>query len=356
MSDRMAEIRPLEAADLPAVTALFEANLPAWTLKGRLSEFLQATLLDDPWRDDELPSLVATDGGEVVGFIACQIRRFRFGDRDLRAVCASHLIVDPDHRSGAVGALMFRRMLTGGQDFTYSDTANDEVARMVRAFGGDLDHTRACDWMFLLRPGRWLGRLGTGVLTRRNLGRDVPVGALPFKSLRPGSGRRAVPAPDPEVRVEEADEAAVIEHLDEIGAGYRLRPRYDAGFLEFLLRQLTAQIGDPVHRLVWRGDRAVGWYLYVPLTPAVHRVLALEAAEREGEAVLSAMLEQSRERGVAAVCGRLEPHLTRSLEPHLPLLGFARRPWTHTREAEFSVALASSAGLLTQLDGEWFIP
>ncbi len=351
----MAEIRPLDQGDLPAVTALFEANLPAWTLKGGLSQFLQATLFDDPWRDDELPSLVASEDGEVVGFIASQVRRFRFGDRDLRAVCASHLSVDPDHRSGATGALIFRRMLSAGQDFTYSDTANDEVARMIRAFGGDLDHARACDWMFLLRPVRWLRTLGTGVLARRDLGREVPVGALPFKSLRPGAAARAVPAPDPEVTVEEADAAAIAAEFDAIAAASRLRPAYDTGFLEFLFAQFEAQFGGLVHCLARRGDRVVGWFAYVPLSPAVHRVFHLLAAEREGEAVLAALLERSRERGAAAVCGRLEPHLTRDLEPQLPLLGFARRPWTHTRDPEIAAALASSGSLLTQLDSEWYL-
>jgi hypothetical protein len=350
----MAEIRPLDPTDLPAITALFDANLPAWRLKGTLSEFLQATLLDDPWTDDQLPSLVATQDGAVVGFIACQVRRFSFGDRDLRAVCASHLIVDPNHRSGAVGALMFRRMLTAGQDFTYSDTANDEVARMVRAFGGDLDHTRACDWMFLLRPGRWLRTLTARVAMGRDLGHEVPVGVLPFKSLRPGAARRTVPTLDPEIRIEEAGAAAIVENLEGIGGGYRLRPRYDAVFLDFLFSQLAAQFEGSVHRLVWRGDRAVGWYACVPLSSAIHRVIHLLAAEREGEAVLAALLNDTRSKGAAAVCGRLEPHLTRALEPLLPALGFARRPWTHTRDAEISAALASSGGLLTQLNSEWF--
>src|SRR5436305_1598 len=148
----MAEIRPLERADLPSVATLLEANLPAWTGEEDLRKSLADTYLDAPWCDPELPALVAAEGGQLIGFIGAQPRRFRFGERTLRAVCPSHLTVDPNSRAGATGALLFRRLLTAGQDFTFSDTANDEVARMCRAFGGDLDHSRAFDWMVVLRP------------------------------------------------------------------------------------------------------------------------------------------------------------------------------------------------------------
>jgi hypothetical protein len=348
----MAEIRPLERDDLPTVATLLRANLPAWTGEEELTRSLADTYLDAPWFDPELPSLVASDGGKVVGFIGAQARRFSFGDRTLRAVCPSHLAVDRASRSGATGALLFRRLLTAGQDFTFSDTANDEVVRMCRAFGGDLDHSRACDWMVVLRPVRWLRALATDVTLRRDPGPDVPVGALPFKAVRP---RRAAADPPPGVQGEDADAATVVEQLDPIGAGIRLRADFDQAYLEHLFKQVESRFGTLGSRVVRREGRAVGWYAYVPLSGAVIRVLHLLVGEKDADAVLSELLAHTRAQRAAVVSGRVEPHLTRALEQRAPVVGFARRPWIHCHDPEIRAALGSSDAVLTQLDAEWFL-
>ena len=153
----MADIRPFERADLPEVSGLLREILPDWMPDEEIPRFLAATLLDVTWSDPDLPSLVAVEGGQVIGFIGSQVRRYRLDDRELRAVCSSHLTVASGHRGGAAGALLLRRLMTAGQDFTYSETVNDIVARMWQTFGGHLDAARACDWMIVLRPVRWLG-------------------------------------------------------------------------------------------------------------------------------------------------------------------------------------------------------
>ena len=348
----MAEIRPLERADLPTVAALLAANLPAWRADDDLASSLAGTYLDAPWVDPDLPSLVASDGGRVVGFIGAQPRRFRYGDRALRGVCPSHLTVDPHSRSGATGALLFRRLLTSGQDFTFSDTANDEVVRMCRAFGGDLDHSRACDWMVVLRPARWMRTLAADVTLRRDPGADIPVGALPFKAIR---RRRAVPPPPPEVRGEDAGPAAIAEQLDAIGTGIRLRPEHDRPHLEHLFEEIDSTFGGLTSRLVRREGSPVGWYACVPLSCDVTRVLHVMAGEKHADAVLSELLGRAREAGAAVVSGRVEPHLTRALESRMPVVGFARRPWIQCHDPELRAALGSSDAVLTQLDAEWFL-
>ena len=121
----MAHIRALQAGDLPAVASLTQAHLPGPTAD---EGFLRRTLLDDPWFDSDLPSLIATDDdGRVIGSIASQARRLTFGDQQLRAVCCSHLVVDPAARAGASGALLLGRLLGAGQDLTWSESADDIV-------------------------------------------------------------------------------------------------------------------------------------------------------------------------------------------------------------------------------------
>ena len=54
-----------------------------------------------------LPSLVATEEEEaMVGFIASRAHRLRLGNRDLRAACCSHLVVDPANDTAVLVALV----------------------------------------------------------------------------------------------------------------------------------------------------------------------------------------------------------------------------------------------------------
>lgn len=354
----MAEIRPLQKADLPAVARLLHANLTPDPAEEQISRDLQNRLIDDPWTDEELPSLVATEADEVVGFIAAQVRRFRLGDRSLRGVCCSDLTVSPGSRRGAAGALLLRRLLTMGQDITFSDTANADVARMWHTFGGHVDHARSCDWMVVLRPLHWARLLATDAILRRDLGRgQVPVGALPFQALRQHGGRWAFPEPQADVTGEDVDTAIIVDRLGELTRGRKLWVDYDKGFLDHLFGLAGSRFGEVTLRLVRRGDRALGWYAYVSNRSGVSRILHLLVGDREedAEAVLADLVAHCREQGTAVLAGRHEPHLTQVLQPRFPVLGFSQRPVVHSHDAELLAILGTSSSVLTRLDGEWFV-
>jgi GNAT superfamily N-acetyltransferase len=351
----MAEIRPFEGSDLAPVSVLLRQTMPEWMPDERIPGFLSETVIEGPWADPELPPLVAVQDGEPVGFIASQVRRYRLDDRELRAVCSSHLTVAPEHRGSAVGALLLRRLLTGGQDFTYSETVNEVVARMWNTFGGHLDAARACDWMIVLRPVRWLGSLaGTGI-RERGLGREqVPVGALPLRAAGRRLMRRAFPDPDPEVSSEDASAAAIVAAVPEMTRGVRLRVDYDEVFLKQLFGQVESCFGTLVRRLVHRGERPIGWFAYIVDLEGVSRVLEISCSERDADAVLGELLARAAEKGSPVISGRVEPHLLAPLRRRIAVLGFARQPVIHTHNAEIDALLSSSDSLYSRLAAEWF--
>lgn len=328
------------------------------TAEEQISRDLESRLIDDPWNDEELPSLVATEEGEVVGFIASQVRRFRFEERDLRGVCCSDLTVAPGSRRGAAGALLLRRLLTMGQDITFSDTANPDVARMWHTFGGHVDHARSCDWMVVLRPFRWGRHLATDALMRRDLGRgQVPVGALPFQALRQHGGRWAFPELQADVIGTNVEPAAIVDSLGELTRGRKLWVDYDREYLDHLFGLIRSRFGKVTLRLVTRGDRAIGWYAYVPNQSGVTRILHLLVGDRDenADAVLADLVAHCREQGAAVLAGRHEPHLTRVLQPRFPVLGFSQRPVVHSHDPELLALLGTSNSVLTRLDGEWSV-
>ena len=318
---------------------------------------LEATLLDHPWTDPELPSLVALDErGQIVGFIGAQTRRLMLDKRPVRAVCCSHLVVDPASRSGAVGALLLGQLFRGEQEMTWSDSASDEVDRMWTVFGGRADGARAYDWMLVLRPMRWSERALGALVRRREIDRDtIPVAGLPMQAAGRRLLKRAHPAEDPDVRGADASVAEIVASLPETSRRVRLRVDYDEAALDYTFRQIEAERGQLVRRLVHRKGRPIGWYAYLPRRGGVSRVLHLGSPAAEADAVLGELLNHARAQGSAVVAGRSEPHLAPPLRRRFAILGFARKAVVHARDPQIDLALASSSSLLTQLDGEWYV-
>lgn len=346
----MALIRPLEREDLEQVTRMVATGLPGWS---RDTTVLTRNLIDHPWTERPPRALVAVGGnGAVIGSLGAQTRRICFDGRKLKAVCVSHLVVDPAHRGGAAGALLVRALLAGEQDFTFTDSGTPEVVRIWRMFGAHLDHTRCSDWTLVLRPGRWLGTIAASAWSRRRVTLDLlPGAAVPVHAAGRQLFSRAFPAPESEIFGEDVSVARLSAALPSLQDGIRLRVDYDGESLEWVFDYLAQLTGSEavVRRLVHRGARPIGWYAYLH-RPKLSRVLAIGASAREAAAVLGELVEDARHRGTAALTGRFEPHLHEALRERYPALGLAQRPLVHARDPELLATLGSSAALLTEMD------
>ncbi len=345
----MGSIRALERADLPAVIALLRANLPGSPLD---LEGLAAAL-EDPWHDDEIPSLVAIEGGEVVGFIRSQVRPMSFDGQPIRGVCLSDLVVSPGHRRGAPGAMLLGRCLKGPQELSWSDSATDLVVRAWRTFGGHVDHARSASFMLVLRPWRWIGKIvaarAQGRAVRRSM---MPVGAFPAHAVGPRLTGREPPGPEPGFTGADADAAAIAEALPAISKRLRVAVDWDESHLTGTFRQIEAVGGEVVARIVRRGDAPVGWYSYLRREGGVSRLLHLAADERVAGAVFADLVHDASAADSAVLTGRAEPHLEQPLRERLAAVGFAWRPVIRARNPELAAAMATGSALLSRLDGE----
>jgi hypothetical protein len=253
--------------------------------------------------------------------------------------------------------LLVRGLLAGDQDVTWTDSGTPGVVRIWRMLGGDIDHARTCDWMLVLRPGRWLRRVATAVASPRAwLGpATAPVRGVPLPSRGRDDDAERSPG---EITSEDASAAEIAAELPAITRRIRLRVGHDEDYLEYVgsyLEQLG--LGDVlVRRLVRRGGAAIGWYAYLA-RPESGRVIHLGAAAAEAEAVVSALVEDARSRDIAVISGRLEPHLDEPIRRRDALLALRQQPLIHSRSPELVAAAGSSASLLTEMDlidSEWW--
>jgi hypothetical protein len=365
----LSQIRPFARGDLAEVGALLRSELlGSRSVAGRPVEaFLAEALLDAPWADPELPSLVQEDDdGAVVGFLAVSARRMVLEGEPVKVAVLSHLTVAEAHRGGAAGAMLLRRALGGPQDLTISDTAIDVVSRAWRLFGGRVDSARSLEWIQVLRPGA-VGttllrtRLTRHVRERRSRRADGHQGA-PAETPIPGiplhvAGRllpRLRGADRPEVTRADLDPAEAAAALPTLSREFVLRPDYDEAYLRWTLGMMAAGEGRLVARRVEQRGRTIGWYVYRIESTGRARVVQVVADARAASAVVADLVDDARDRGASLISGRFEPHLREALVGRLAMTAFARRHVAHSRRADVLAALYGDRALLTLLDGEWW--
>jgi GNAT superfamily N-acetyltransferase len=365
----MSTIRPLARDDLPEIAALYELVLGSGRQGPRpgLATYFARVLLDQPWADPEIPSLVYIDDrGAIAGFQGSSVRRALFDGRPIRIAFAGQLVAHPEARGHAVGARLLRAYFDGAQELTITDTASDQMRRLWTLSGGSTIHLACIGWVRVLRPWgfahAYLRRRRTGSARRhRTWGGRAPGGpllrALDRASTRLG-GRLAPPAQADTV-TEPLTPSGVVEHLPAVAGTLRLHLDYDEPFTAWVwdeLARLTG-FGTPVARRVRRGDgRVLGWFVYLLARGGLSRVLQVAAAPQRAGPVLDSLLHDAWSRGAAGLLGRLEPALLEPLSSRRAVLHPAGTlALAHTADAQIAGAIATGGALLTRLDGEWWL-
>ena len=360
-------IRPLEREDIPAVARLYQVVMrggsgepPAF-----LEPFFERTLLDQPWADPAIPSLVYVEEGEIVGFIGSNVKRMRFDGDPITMACSAHQIAHPRVRNRAVGALLMRKYMSGPQDLTITDGATEPVRRMWEGLGGRTVHACCFSYVRVFRPWRLaLGRVAERLDVHRVESALAPMAAgLDWATavVSRRSRRAAPPATD----VEPLTPHRLLELLPAIDGTVRLRVDYDLPYLDWLFQELNREQPTLWQRGVRRGKlwaeavhsggRPVGWYVCQLRADLLCRVLQIAAAPAETDFVLTQLLHGASARGAAGVYGRVEPRLVGPLSVSRSFLRFSEgRMLVNAREPELVNTVIRGDALLTRLDGEWW--
>jgi hypothetical protein len=354
----VSSIRPVAAEDLRQVASLFELVMRSGgrTPPPRLAAYFERTLLDQPWADPEIPSLVYEgDDGRIVGFLGSHVRRLRFDGRPVRMACPGQLVSDPGHRHHAAGALLMRKFLSGAQDLTVAE-GTTAVRRMFEPLGGVALQSPSVNWSRLLSPARALG----DELLARSRGRRWRAAARPVFATADVAATRifsALRVEEPPTQGDPLTPEALIEHLPLIHHGRRVIPEYSEAFLRWLFAEMAfvRTRGTLVGRLVRDQDRVLGWYVTYMTPGGVGQVMQIAAADRDLDAVIHHLFHHAWRSGTIALEGRLEPALYEPLSGRRCLLRYGSRVLAHCREPELLEAVMLGHAFLTRMDGEWWM-
>jgi len=359
----VSEIRALRKGDVPAVARLHAGAVGRPELAERLASFFERTLVDAPPSDPEVPSLVAVDGGAIVGFLGSYVRPMEFEGRHVRMACSAHLLTDRSVRTQALGALILRRFLDGPQDVTITDGATREVQRMWESFGGASAHLQSLVWVEPIRPAA----LAAHRLAHRFSAARVETALRPLSALVDLPARRLLHAEPAEYSVASADAAEFARAVSEVTNGFALRPLYDQTYLSWLFAELRRVAAEPpvFPDRVERGELAscvvslkghiVGAFACQTRRGGACRVLAAYCSVRDAPLVLAAVRAHAEANGAAAIFGRVEPHLMAALWQRRILIRFGGgRMLVQSDDARLESAPARGNAILTRFDGEWW--
>src|SRR6267378_6002850 len=134
----MATIRIFDEDDVPAVGALFARIYPnlRWSSQAAFETYFREMFFANPWCDPRVPSWVAEEDGRICGFYGVIPRRMLLRGRPIRVAMGCQFFVDPDQRHSLTALELVKACISGPQDLTLTDGADQKYRRMWIGIGG----------------------------------------------------------------------------------------------------------------------------------------------------------------------------------------------------------------------------
>jgi hypothetical protein len=354
-------VAPLYRADVAEVVELHRHAFPGNRPREELEQFLKETLLDHPWAEPGLRSLVYRDArGRIVGCIGVMPRPMQLEDRLLRAVVTHNFMVHPDHRRTLAGVALLRAAAALGQDLTLAE--GDATSReLCVGMGGVVYPDRSALWVRVLRPvplaAKLVGRIAGKHSSRWSHANGNGSGNANGNGGGHSDGKGA--SPDRTRRHQSPDAEALLEVMRSVTEPFRLRPSYSEEALRWLLATLAR-----TRRPQWLRGRIVpgperqpvGWYLYYSRPGDIGRVLQLGAVPGARTRVLDELFADAAREGNVGVSGPSDPFWRGALRRGL-CLPARGKSWIlgHSRIPDVARALSSNSAFLSRLEGEGWL-
>jgi len=353
-------IRSLTKNDLPLLNELQSRGLDVTDEQNRLAdrvftELFPKLFMEHPWADTRFSSLVAADKDDrLTGLQAVMNRPFRFGDRTIQAAISAELYVAPESRNSLCGIQLVKKFLSGPQDCSLCDAANEKTRQLWNRFGGESLPLYGLTWMAVLSPARFAAAMA---LKNSKPGRAV----RPIAALIDRTAERFWKTKSEYDASEMHGEPLTVDHVAALApvfmAERSVAPIYGAAGAKWIWNRLnfiTRGAGPSRQTLVLdRLNRPVGWHIYQWKPGQVARVSQLVAKAGSEDAVFAHLLRTLRQSGAPGAIGRVQSEFLAALSDADCL--FKRRSrfvLFHSKDEAIRSAFRSGSAFLSMLDAE----
>lgn len=351
------ELRDDDIEDVAALhqLAFLNSSLPA--SRGR-SSYYRHVFLENPRADAELPSLIyRNDDGKIMGFLGCVPRVMHHPSGPKKVAVVHRVMASKDADTPHPGQRLIAELLSGPQDLTLCDGANDRGHRAFRRAGLSTVHSYSLEWLRPLRPASFAA---TVILRRSRLlaGALKPLVPLADLLLRHvlSPPRRDVAGPPPR---DGADADTVLRLLRAVPDDYTLRPLPDpewvAWLVDFLVRNRFRGVLKGFSVPGSNRNELRGGALYYLRPTGVAEFLLIVAGTEHRRSVFDLALRHAYDNGAGSAKGRLDPRYLDVLSE----TGCFLRPgnWCsiHSPDPQLAAEVHRGDAFISAVDGELWL-
>jgi len=360
----MSQIRPLEAADIPAVAGLFQRifrerdKAPPPTL----AAYLRQHYLDAPGYDPEIAPLVhVASDGDVSGFIGVNMLPMDFEGRKLRAAICGSLMVEQRDSDPMAGARLLKTFLAGPQDLSFSETASEVSAQMWTRLRGLALPQYSLDWVRVIRPSAFMLELASSRIGPARLLAPLAGGLDRYlRGRMRDNDLRWSGVPDSwsvkgGLKVVELDQEGFALLVDPLTRQFALRPEWSGERLARIIDEASEkpEYGEAAFASVLTpGGAPIGAFLYHLRPGGIARVLQLLAAPGQAGPVIDCLIGHATQSGAAGLRGRTQPALLEAMLGRRIAFTHLASTVVHAREEALVNAYLGSRGFFNGLAGE----
>lgn len=356
-------VRPLAERDLAQVADLYwmvlrerQGPTPA-----AVASFLRELYFENPWLDDNYPSLVYDDKGRVAGFLGVVPRKMCWNGQPVRIAYGGNFVVHPEFRTTLAGLHLLRTYMAGGQDLSQTDSANDISRALLERLGFTTILPYSIHWVRPLHPARCL-TYALSRMTDSAWMSSIEFVSKPFCAAADAVAARFSNSPfsvgKSRFQSAELDVPTLLCCMNEFRGNYPLWPEYDSGSLTWLLGFMERMRGHgkKFRRRVLRDDtgKVVGWYIYYYTVESFAEVAQIGGAKKQIPAILDHLFQDAEDQGAIALHGTVDRTMMDKFSEKNCFFT-CRGGWTlaHSRKPKFLELLNNGEALLSRLDGEW---
>ena len=314
----------------------------------------------NPWYNNRFPSFVyRAAGGRVVGFIGVIPRQMRFRGNLIKVAVSHRLMVDPDSGCPLAASQLVRRFLSGPQDLSFSDGANDMGRKFWEGMGGSTVLIYSMNWIRPLRPFSYAAyllakRKGSGLIAAASSSVGWLVDTLGAAKWM----NSFLPTQTSDYRSVEADDDLLFCCISEFSKPYTLCPEYDYESWKWLMDFLRSNKHRGMFRAcaVYKGTQElIGAYVYYLNASRVGEVMLLLARNDSRDKVLRHLLYEARKQNALCFWGRMEPKFLSCLWDNNCLLKQGSWALVNTNSPELAEVINRGDAFLTAMEGELWL-
>jgi hypothetical protein len=354
MTTTMDGVRPFTKDDIGPVADLFQRvfRKTKESAPSSLKTYFREIYFENPWFDQQFPSLVYESRGRIQGFLGKIPFPMTFKGREIVAAIGGNYMVDPEAHNPFAGVHLLKVFLSGSQRISMTDTGNELALKMWKGLGGSASPAHSMQWIRLIRPGHF----GLSLLRKSHWLAAIGLLGWPVSLLTDEIIRRVGTTAQGYTKELENDQ--LRQCLEYASKTRSLSPNYTRETLQWLLSKAAEkrQYGT-LRRIATYGEdhSMVGWFLYYPNRNGIAQVLQIGSVAGSFKLVLDLWFKDANENGSLAVMGRMEPNYMKELtEKYCFHVHRSNYLLVHSTDVELSLAVHSGDAFLTRLEGEWW--